>query len=103
MGFCGQAAALKPKTTIHNATAYKDILDNYMLPTLWQQFVKCPFLFQHDCAAVHKVGKGRVQLHISAPGFAMGYPACSYRCDSQALTYFCILPGLLFFSFALEL
>ena len=30
------------------------ILDNSMLPTLWEQFGDGPFLFQHDCAPVHK-------------------------------------------------
>jgi len=26
----------------------------FMLPTLWKQFGDGPFLFQHDCAPVHK-------------------------------------------------
>jgi len=30
-----------------NASAYQDILDNFMLPTLWKQFGEGPFLFQH--------------------------------------------------------
>ena len=38
-----------------NATAYNDILDDYLLLTLWQQFVEGPFLFQYDNAPVHKV------------------------------------------------
>ncbi|KAK3555812.1 hypothetical protein QTP86_029059, partial [Hemibagrus guttatus] len=37
-----------------NASAYQDILDKFMLPTLWEQFGDDPFLFQHDCTPVHK-------------------------------------------------
>ena len=41
-----------------NASAYQEMLNNSMLPTLWQQFRGGPFLFQHDCAPdcapVHK-------------------------------------------------
>ena len=35
-------------------SAYQDIVDNFMLPNFWEQFGDCPFLFQHDCASVHK-------------------------------------------------
>ena len=36
------------------ATVYNGIRDDFVLPTLWQQFGEGPFLFQHDNALVHK-------------------------------------------------
>lgn len=44
-----------------NATLYKDIIDNCVLPTRWQQFGEGPLLFQHDCTfAQCKVHKNMV-------------------------------------------
>ena len=34
-------------------SAYQDILDNFMIPTLWEQFGDGVSLFQHDCTPVH--------------------------------------------------
>jgi len=45
---------LLPVKGKHYALTYQGILDNAMLPTLWEEFREGPFLFQHDCAPVHK-------------------------------------------------
>jgi len=46
--------SLVPVKLTLNASAYQEILDSFMLPTLWKKFGDGPFLFQHDCKAVNK-------------------------------------------------
>ena len=43
-----------PVTGNLNVAALTCNLDNSVLPTLWQQFWECPFLFKHDNAPLHK-------------------------------------------------
>ena len=46
--------SLVPVKGNNTVTACNYILDNSVLATLWQQFGKGPFLFQHDNTTVHK-------------------------------------------------
>ncbi|KAI4898858.1 hypothetical protein NFI96_004520 [Prochilodus magdalenae] len=54
---CGSGVGLGPLVPVRgtlNASTYQGILDNSMLPTLWEQFGDGPFLFQHDRTPVHR-------------------------------------------------
>ena len=59
-----------------NASAYQEMLDNSMPPTLWAQFGDGPFLFQHDCAPVHKARSIKTWLRESGVD-ELDWPALS--------------------------
>lgn len=55
-----------------NSSAYHSILDNLMLSTLWEQFGESPFLFEHDCAPVHKAKY--IKVWLDEFGVELGCP-----------------------------
>lgn len=64
-GFSG--AGLGPFVPVKgtlNESAYQEILDNSMLPTLCEQFGDGPFLYQHDCVPVHKARSIKTWIHL---------------------------------------
>jgi hypothetical protein len=52
---CFSWFGLGPIVPVKGIAAYNYILDDFVRPTLLQQFGEGPFLFQHDNVPMHKV------------------------------------------------
>jgi len=84
---------LVPVKGILNATGYEDILANWALPTLWQQFGEGPLLFQHDCAQrnwlactepwpqPHWTPLGGIITLIASQAFSSNISAWPHKCS----------------------
>ena len=76
--FSGVGPLIPVKGTL-NASAYQDILNNFMLPTLREQFGDGPFLFQHDCALEHFWDELERRLRAR--------PSCQHHCLTSQMRF----------------
>ncbi|KAK3524848.1 hypothetical protein QTP86_007847 [Hemibagrus guttatus] len=80
-----------------NASACQYILDNFILPTLWEQFGDDPFLFQHDCTPVHKARTFIIKFadDSTVTGLISDNEETAYRAEVQHLVAWCADNNLL--------
>ena len=78
-----------------NASAHQEMLDNSMLPTLWEQFGDGPFLFQHDCAPVHKARS--IKTWRREFGVENGLTGYSFIFMTVRVCYVCMMPYRFYF------
>lgn len=68
---CLSVAELGPLVLVKgtlNGSPYKEILNNFMLPILWEQLEDGFFLFQHDCDLCAKSGEGESLVWVNLIG-----------------------------------
>ncbi|KAI4902346.1 hypothetical protein NFI96_004702, partial [Prochilodus magdalenae] len=66
-----------------NASADQEILDNFRLPTLWEQFRDGPFLFHHNCTRVLRASGFLGDCGPSCHKIVNKFPPCSFRLISH--------------------